>query len=191
MSGNPSDVDGMEGGSAELAVEPGRSVGRWLVIGGALAAGWFLYGYVEQRAENHPWGVGFLVALCIATAFAHYWWQDLRARPRFPYRTRPEDPRRAWVAPVAIVLVACVWGVGLGARARDNYLRPYCMYGARSAAQLDGCMAHVHTDDIDPLDTQAARFARGETNECLADAGPYCASASRWNTVEPDDQYGP
>jgi hypothetical protein len=48
-------------------------------------------------------------------------------------------------------------------------------------------MSHVTTDDINKLDTQAARFARGETSDCLENSGPYCEDAAHWNTVEPDD----
>jgi hypothetical protein len=65
-------------------------------------------------------------------------------------------------------------------------LRAYCLYGSRSQAQLDGCMSHVTTDDINRRDTQAARFARGDTSDCLEDAGPFCERAAQWNAVEPD-----
>ncbi len=71
--------------------------------------------------------------------------------------------------------------------ARNHYVRPYCLYGAKSQAQLDGCMSHVTNDDINNLDTQAARFGRGDTSNCLADAGPFCADASKWNSLDPSD----
>lgn len=50
----------------------------------------------------------------------------------------------------------------------------YCEYGAVSAAQLTGCIDHVTFEDVDRLDTNAARYARGEIDVCLADAGPFC-----------------
>ncbi len=48
-------------------------------------------------------------------------------------------------------------------------------------------MSHVTNDDINNLDTQAARFGRGDTSNCLADAGPFCADASKWNSLDPSD----
>jgi hypothetical protein len=50
----------------------------------------------------------------------------------------------------------------------------YCQYGGVSVAQLRGCYMHVHIGEIEGRDTNAARWARGELDECLADAGPYC-----------------
>lgn len=50
----------------------------------------------------------------------------------------------------------------------------YCAYGAVSDAQLAGCESHVEESDIDALDTNAAEYSRGNLNECLDDAGPFC-----------------
>jgi hypothetical protein len=178
-------------------------VGRGAIIIAALVGGWFLYNPIRLKAENYPWEVGIAVAIAVLAAVGYYRWQDRdqeRARLAEERRLREDDkyaqitfddprfrPNRSWVAPVAIVLVAAVWGVGAGASGRDNYLRAYCEYGSRSAAQLAGCMRHVNTDDINKRDTQAARFARGENSNCLADAGPYCEGASSWNTIDPSD----
>jgi hypothetical protein len=63
--------------------------------------------------------------------------------------------------------------LGLGACGEDE-VSAYCHYGAVSEAQLNGCIDHVGTEQIDRLDTNAARYARGELDECLADAGPFC-----------------
>lgn len=59
----------------------------------------------------------------------------------------------------------------------------YCQYGAVSAAQLRGCYMHVHIGEIEGRDTNAAKWARGELDECLADAGPYCGVKYR-KTIE-------
>lgn len=50
----------------------------------------------------------------------------------------------------------------------------YCEYGALSEAQLQGCIDHVTVDDFDRLNTNAARYARGELDKCRRDAGPFC-----------------
>jgi hypothetical protein len=68
----------------------------------------------------------------------------------------------------ALVTLALVVGCG-----GTNEVTTYCSYGAVSQAQLDGCEQHV-TNYIDGLSTNASRYARGELNQCLADAGPYC-----------------
>jgi hypothetical protein len=46
-------------------------------------------------------------------------------------------------------------------------------------------MNHDSADDIDRLESHAARFARRETSECLEDSGPFCADAAKWNDYEP------
>jgi len=55
----------------------------------------------------------------------------------------------------------------------------YCAYGAESRAQLQGCKDHVSLADISDRDTNAARFALYELNDCLADAGPFCTRAAK------------
>ena len=54
------------------------------------------------------------------------------------------------------------------------YVEDYCAYGAVSQAQLDGCIDHVTPQTVDDYDTNAAEYARGELEECLGDAGPFC-----------------
>jgi hypothetical protein len=178
-------------------------VGRVAIIIAALVGGWFLYNLVRLKGENYPWGVGIAVGLTVLAAVGYYRWQDReqeQARRAEERRLREQGehayigyddlrfrPNRSWVAPAAILAIAAILGLGAGLRGRDYYLRLYCDYGAQSAAQHAGCMSHVTTDDINELDTQAARFARGETSECLEDSGPYCEDAAQWNTVEPDD----
>jgi hypothetical protein len=48
-------------------------------------------------------------------------------------------------------------------------------------------MSHATSEDINDLNTHAAQFGRGETSECLDDAGPLCAGAARWNALDPSD----
>jgi hypothetical protein len=79
------------------------------------------------------------------------------------------------LAPVLVMVVVA----GCGSEPNtvnddENYVVSYCTYGAVSQAQLDGCEAHVTIEAIDGRDTNAARYARGEEDACLADAGPFC-----------------
>jgi hypothetical protein len=71
----------------------------------------------------------------------------------------------------AWALSAC--GSGLDA---DRMVIDYCMYGARSEAQLEGCIDHVTADEVKRRDSNAARWARNG-GECLGDAGPFCRKA--------------
>jgi hypothetical protein len=59
---------------------------------------------------------------------------------------------------------------------RFNELTDYCSYGSVSKAQLEGCKDHVTADVVDRYDTNAARYAKGQLDRCLGDAGPYCKS---------------
>jgi hypothetical protein len=78
--------------------------------------------------------------------------------------------RRGVVILAALVALA---GCG-GSESEDDVIGDYCAYGAVSHAQLDGCVDHVTTDQVDDLDTNAAEYARGELDRCLEDAGPFC-----------------
>lgn len=158
---------------------------RVAVIGFALVAGWLLFGVVRLATENRPASVVALLAAAIGGCVVFYRWQDVRAERLRGSTSRPVGLARWWLAPAVILAAFCAMGAQAGFSGRDSYLRAYCDYGARSQAQLDGCMSHVTTDDINKRDSQAARFARGETRECLGDAGPYCAHAARWNGVDP------
>jgi hypothetical protein len=42
--------------------------------------------------------------------------------------------------------------------------------------KLAGCLDHVTDGQINRLQTDAARFARGDLWQCLSDAGPFCAN---------------
>ncbi len=174
-----------------------------LAVVGAFAGGWFLNEALFLWTQNDPWSVGVLLGLAIAGGAAFFKWQEWRserARRAEERRRRSDgehgyvsssDPRfradRSWVAPVVILAGFGVYGFIDGKSARDHYVLPYCMYGARSQAQLDGCMSHVTSEEINDLETQAARFARGDTSDCLSDSGPFCEDAAKWNTIEPSD----
>ncbi|HEX8743607.1 MAG TPA: hypothetical protein VF712_10780 [Thermoleophilaceae bacterium] len=87
--------------------------------------------------------------------------------------------RAAAIGVTALALVAGGCSEDTGAlngepSSSGDLVLDYCSYGAVSDAQLDGCVDHVTEDQVDALDTNAARYARGELQECLEDAGPFC-----------------
>lgn len=104
---------------------------------------------------------------------------------RAPLKDLPR-PSGKVAAPFVILTVFALVGTQSGSTAHDVYIRAYCQYGAVSDAQLEHCMTHVGTDYINGLDTQAARFARGENSDCLEDSGPFCKMASGWNGISED-----
>ena len=65
-------------------------------------------------------------------------------------------------------------GVGGGIGGGD-FVGDYCAYGAVSKAQLEGCVEHVTPATVSGYDTNAARYARGQLDACLADSGRFCA----------------
>ena len=136
---------------------------RWLAIGAAAIAAGLLEEAIRLAAQNHPWRVGIVggVALLVAGLVLLL----------FPSRTLI----------VAAAFLFGAWGVGLVVALddRDHELGYYCRYGAQSRAELDACMRSVDTDEIDRLDTPAARFARGETTVCGPGSGPFCRGAAR------------
>jgi hypothetical protein len=50
----------------------------------------------------------------------------------------------------------------------------YCSYAATSTAQLVECAEHVRPRQVLNSNTNAGRYARGELDRCLADAGLFC-----------------
>ena len=83
-----------------------------------------------------------------------------------------------WLSPL-VLLGGLAFGWIEGWDNRDNYIDPYCRYGAKSQADLDSCLSQVNSDDIDKLDTNAAKFGRGIIDECRDDAGRYCAAEAK------------
>ena len=141
----------------------GTRVRSWLVIGAALLAAGLAEEWIRLAAQNHPWRVGIVGGIVLLAA-------GLVALV---------VPGRTLV--VAVALLFGSWGIGLisGLDDRDHELGYYCRYGARSSAELDACMERINTDEIEALDTPAARFARGETIVCGRGSGPYCSAAAR------------
>lgn len=137
----------------------------WLVLGAALVGAALLEEWIRLQAQNHPVRVGVVGGIALAVA----------GIVLFLASSRP--------LVVVAALVFGAWALGLvsGLDDRDHQLGYYCRYGAASQAELDRCMKRVDTDEIDALDTPAARFARGETSVCGPTAGPYCAAAARDN----------
>ena len=78
---------------------------------------------------------------------------------------------RAALLLMSLALASC--GGGSSASSDDPIL-DYCSYGAVSQAQLDGCIEHVPTSQVNGLDTDAARYAKGQLDRCLSDSGPFC-----------------
>ena len=76
----------------------------------------------------------------------------------------------------SLALSGCVDDQGGGASGADSdsVVEDYCSYGAVSQAQLDGCVDHVTEGEVNAYDTNAGRYARGELDECLEDAGLFC-----------------
>ena len=99
--------------------------------------------------------------------------------PRWKHDYGKLERNGKWLILTGLVLLAGpVSGWLAGYRNRtEGYLYDYCSYGAVSDAQLDGCLNHVTDEVIDRRDTNAARFAKEQLHECLADAGPFCTHA--------------
>jgi hypothetical protein len=76
---------------------------------------------------------------------------------------------------LAITLTACDGTTGSSSSVSDQDLVVrYCEYGSVSQEQLNGCIEHVSSGDVEGRDTNAARYARGEIDSCRSDAGPFC-----------------
>jgi hypothetical protein len=76
----------------------------------------------------------------------------------------------------AMIVVALLTGVVvLAAALQPTTVQDYCSYGGRSDLQVAGCVANVSRAYVETLDTNAARYARGDIGSCLADSGPYCS----------------
>lgn len=85
---------------------------------------------------------------------------------------RPKHRLGITLAATLAILAGC-GGVAVDDPGR-GLIERYCSYGAVSRPQLRGCIEHVTPDDVARLRTNAARYARGQLDRCLADAGPFC-----------------
>jgi hypothetical protein len=78
--------------------------------------------------------------------------------------------------PLALLLaVLALAACGDSAPTIDERVLDYCRYGSDSRARFKGCTEHVRLEDVRRRNTNAARYAKGELNVCLADAGPFCS----------------
>lgn len=74
-----------------------------------------------------------------------------------------------------VVILATLAGCGgIGDVRGPGLIERYCSSGAVSRARLRGCVEHATPADVARLRTNAASYARGELDRCLADAGPFC-----------------
>ncbi|MGA7704461.1 MAG: hypothetical protein WB998_06140 [Solirubrobacteraceae bacterium] len=172
-------------------------IGRIAVYLGVIAGGWlFATRVVEPPSEHHPARVAAVVVAAGLLAFGVYRWQEWSAerhRRQWLEESRVEahadepkfEPNRAWVPPLIVfgVIVAFVGWQG-GSEIRNHEITYYCSYGAVSRAQLVECESNVSSDYIRSLDTNAARFAEGQLESCLQDAGPYCAATKADKELE-------
>lgn len=71
---------------------------------------------------------------------------------------RDGQPRRL-LATLLVFIAGCASSTSCEA-AGETSVADYCAYGAVSEAQLQGCMDHVTAQDVDALDTNAARYVR-------------------------------
>jgi hypothetical protein len=134
-----------------------------IVIGAVILGGATGDTFVAPRAENHPIWVGIVLGVLLLM-IGLVWLGS-------------EGSLAMIVSLVFLGGLAFGWIEGWDNR--DNYVGPYCRYGATSKGELDSCLSHVNSDDIDKLHTNAAKFARGVIDECRADAGPYCAAEAK------------
>ncbi len=102
---------------------------------------------------------------------------------------------------VAALAVIALWGCGEGeSRSRAGnkgyssaelelidraLVVRYCVYGAVSAAQRDGCYENVSGNDVIRYSegkdaTNAGRYGTGDMTDCLADSGPFCLEDERY-----------
>lgn len=88
------------------------------------------------------------------------------------------DKNLKWLVPIGLLLAFLAFGVYGGHRDRQHgFISDYCKYGAVSDAQLEHCLDHVSRDEIEARETNAARFAKRDIEECRGDAGPFCEDA--------------
>lgn len=80
----------------------------------------------------------------------------------------------AFVAATAVAVEALEDAGAIDILSGGDKVRDYCEYGAKSRAQLEGCLSHVTIGDVDTRFTNAADYARGELDHCRSDAGPFC-----------------
>jgi hypothetical protein len=191
----------------EQSHEPERTghdrVGRAAVWIAAIGGGWlFAKQVIEPPTEHEPGAVAAVlvggVLLGVGFFYAQDWlmwrrrakWSKMRqaeyeegiteSAPRPDY-----EPNRAWVGPaIAFAVVVALVGWQAGSAIRSHEITYYCSYGTVSRAQVAECEERVSSSYIDSLHTNAARFARGELEECLGDSGPFCTQEKTYMEEE-------
>jgi hypothetical protein len=155
----------------------------WAVVAIAVCAvGSVLMGVFQLSAENHPWGTVMVIGAAALAALAIVAGVERLAGGSVT------APVAITIAPGIVILIFALAGAFAGQQVHDTgELHDYCYYGSVSDAEVTGCLSHVTTAHIDQLDTNAARFAKGDINRCLDDAGPYCAQALDERNNPPDD----
>jgi hypothetical protein len=156
-------------------------------VWGAISAGGVLFAQrvVEPRAEHDPAAVLVGVVVAVSLGFCVYFAQwCVVERRRTEWRRRPAgaggEPtqNRAWVAPLILLgVIVVLFGLQAGKDTRSHEITYYCSYGAVSDRQLEECEDNVSSSYVRSLNTDAARFAEGQLERCLSDAGPFCAQS--------------
>lgn len=138
-----------------------------LFVGGFRVADW-----IDNVGERRPWmaiaiAVGFVTVILAALALMRY-----RDSTDSLINTRGALPALLWVG----LFVASPAVRSFDAH-QHGALADYCRYGVVSEAQFEGCMRHASRATVARSGSNAARFARGEIEDCRPDAGPFCAQA--------------
>lgn len=143
-----------------------------LLAVGALIVGYYCLNWIMDIGERRPWrAVGVASALTVvsigAIALVRY-----RDRADSLLAVKGAVPLFVWVAFFAGYPALTSFSAH-----QHGFLADYCNYGVVSKAQFEGCMHHASEATIESSNSHAARFARGELQDCLSDAGPFCAQA--------------
>ncbi len=142
-----------------------------LVIGGFYLWAGSINDWAVALGLRHPGKTAATMA-AVAIAGAAYW---------YGYLDQQASP---WLIGAGLAWALFALGVYNGYEGRDggSYIGDYCAYGSVSQAQRNRCIESVSEQDVDEARTEAGRFARGETEECGAESGPYCSKVASERT---------
>jgi hypothetical protein len=93
--------------------------------------------------------------------------------------TRDLKTKAKWLmsSVLALGLIAGLLYLGNQAGSRE-LVAAYCNFGVVSRSHVERCLDRVMEEQIWRSNTAAARSARHDVQECLAESGPFCALAS-------------